>query len=176
VKVDTNHRGEALRQALKHGPSGKVLIFANTLATAVSAYEDAVAEVGENACALFHKEVSPGERSEILAAYDGGDLRVLVCTGLASRGLDFRDVAHVIQYEVATNVVEFMHRIGRTARAGKKGVATTLYTEDMSHLVDGIRGAFEESTPIDKLISRKRSFKLKLKKQRRLEDDQRIGA
>ena len=44
---------------------------------------------------------------------------MLVCTGLASRGIDFADVAHVVQYEVAPNAVEFMHRIGRTARAGK---------------------------------------------------------
>jgi superfamily II DNA/RNA helicase len=62
----------------------------------------------------------------------------LVCTGLASRGIDFLDVSHVIQYEMATNAVEFMHRIGRTARAGRGGTATSLYDDARQALVEVI--------------------------------------
>ena len=109
----------------------------------------------------------PEDRAEILAKYGRGELTALVSTGLASRGIDFADVAHVIQFEVATNAVEFMHRVGRTARAGKVGVSTTLYTNDRSELVEGLRNALSEGRPIEHLFSRKRSFKLKLKKERR---------
>mgnify|MGYP003684650693 CR=1 FL=1 len=59
-----------------------------------------------------------------------------MCTGLASRGIDFVDVAHVVQYEMATNAVEYMHRIGRTARAGREGTATALYDEMGVELVE----------------------------------------
>ena len=90
-----------------------------------------------------------------------------MCTGLASRGIDFVDVAHVVQYDVAHNAVEFMHRVGRTARAGKSGVATTLYTDDRADLIEGLRDALAEGKPIDHLFSRKRSFSLQIKKRRK---------
>mmetsp|Transcript_6430 Transcript_6430/g.12287 ORF Transcript_6430/g.12287 Transcript_6430/m.12287 type:complete len:587 (-) Transcript_6430:21-1781(-) len=164
VKIDPVHRREALKKALRHGPSGKVLIFANSPAMAESAYQDAALEIGEDSCALFHKNVMMRDRIDRLAAFDRGDLRALVCTGMASRGLDFVDVAHVIQYEVALNAVEFMHRIGRTARAGKAGAATTFYTEDRAVLIEGIRDALAEGRQVDEFFSRSRSFTLQRKK------------
>jgi len=94
-------------------------------------------------------------------------VQVLVCTGLASRGIDFTDVAHVIQYQVAPNAVEFMHRIGRTARAGKGGTTTCLYDEGTADLAELLRGATERGEPIDQLFSRKRSLRARIKKQGR---------
>ena len=91
---------------------------------------------------------------------------MLLPQGLASRGIDFVDVAHVVQYDVAHNAVEFMHRIGRTARAGKSGVATTLYTTDRAELIEGLRDALADGKPVDHLFSRKRSFALQLKKRK----------
>ena len=85
--------------------------------------------------------VAAVERARLLEQFRSGELRTLVCTGLASRGLDFVDVVHVLQYEVATNAVEFLHRAGRTARAGKAGVCTSLYTEARAELVEGLRDA-----------------------------------
>ena len=171
VKIDEGSRGRALQQALRHGPEGQALVFANSVGSAEAAMDETVAEVGVDACAYFHAGLHPDERAETLAAYGRGELRVLVCTGLASRGIDFANVAHVVQYEVATNAVEFMHRVGRTARAGRAGVSTTLYTESRADLVEGLRDALEEGRPIEHLFSRKRSFKLKLKKARRREEE-----
>jgi superfamily II DNA/RNA helicase len=182
VKIGADRRVDALRHALKHGPEGKALVFANTLKVAEEAYEEARRELGEGVCALFHGGLPPAERAELLAAYEAGGggggggggpspLRVLVCTGVASRGIDFVDVAHVVQYEVATNAVEFMHRVGRTARAGKVGTTTTLYTEDRADLVEGLRDALDGGEGIEHLFSRKRSFKLALKKRRKREEE-----
>ena len=150
--------------AIENGPSGKVLVFANTLETAEAAYEDAAAHLGEAGCGLFHAGMAAAERTAALAAFERCEPPVLVCTGLASRGLDFLDVAHVVQYDVAHNAVEFMHRIGRTARAGKPGVATALYTEEHAPLIEGLRDALLAGKPIDHLFSRKRSLRLQRKK------------
>mmetsp|Transcript_42917 Transcript_42917/g.135422 ORF Transcript_42917/g.135422 Transcript_42917/m.135422 type:complete len:266 (-) Transcript_42917:188-985(-) len=126
VRVGEESRAAALRAAVQQGPQGRTLVFANTLATA----EEAEAELrGVRTCAAFHNGVSPEERREHLAAFQQGELPVLVCTGLASRGIDFTDVAHVVQYEMAANAVEYLHRVGRTARAGRAGRAITIVTQ-----------------------------------------------
>ena len=167
IKIDGDFRAQALQQALKHGPPGKVLIFANTLEMAETAHADASLELGSDGCALFHAGLSTAERADILAAFGRAEPPVLVCTGLASRGIDFTDVAHVLQYDVAHNAVEFMHRVGRTARAGKAGIATTLYTDDRAELIEGIRDALADGSSINHLFSRKRSFTLLRKKARK---------
>ena len=175
VTVDDQSRATALRQALRHGPPGKVIVFANGVATAELAHAEVCSEVGEERCALFHGEVPPEVRARTLAAFDGAPADappVLVCTGLAARGIDFVGVGHVIQYEVATNAVEFMHRVGRTARAGREGVCTTLYTADRAELVEGLRDALADGRSVEHLFSRKRSLTLKRKKAlRRQEED-----
>jgi len=197
VKVDEDSRGTALRQALRHGPSGRVLVFANTQLTAEEAFEEVTLEEGRDEVALFHAELPVPQRALLLERFaDGGassepvrgdgQLRVLVCTGLASRGLDFQAVAHVVQFEVATNAVEFMHRVGRTARAGRSGTSTTLYTAERASLVEGLRDALTAGDPIDHLFSRKRSLTLARKKRQRRQEEgdgtgqqrqqQRVGA
>ena len=167
VKVDEGSRGAALRQALRHGPPGSALVFANTVELAREAHDEASAEAGPAAIGLFHAELPAAERARALAAFSSGEVRTLVCTGLAARGLDFSEVAHVVQFTVASNAVEFMHRIGRTARAGKPGVATTLYTQERAQLVEGLGEALGAGKPIEHLFSRKRSLTLGIKKRRR---------
>ena len=211
IKIDAATRSSALCQALRHGPGGKSLVFANSLDMAGLAYEAACRELGEKNVALFHKGLPVEERAQSLKAYESGQLQALVCTGLASRGIDFKEVAHVVQFEVATNgklrrahthtpqrfprfallalrsslcallvllvsrltcesplpsytAVEFMHRVGRTARAGQTGVTTSLYTDDRVELVEALRDALEGNHPIDHLFSRKRSFKIGIKR------------
>ena len=64
-----------------------------------------------------------------MADFKSGKLEFLVATNVASRGLDIPDVAHVINYDVPQNAEEYIHRIGRTARAGKEGRAVTFVSE-----------------------------------------------
>lgn len=166
VKVDESSRGEALRSALRHGPSGPTLIFANTVELALKAAEHAADEVGRGGVGVFHGGVLPLGRAQLLTDFNAGRLGTLVCTGLAARGLDFVGVSHVVQFTVATNAVEFMHRIGRTARAGNAGTATTLYTADRAALVEGLRDALAAGEPVEHLFSRKRSLALGIKKRK----------
>lgn len=67
-----------------------------------------------------------------------GENKILVCTDSASRGLDLPYVQHVIQAEFATNVVQYLHRIGRSSRAGRRGLATNFYDNVSEDLVNTI--------------------------------------
>ncbi|KAJ6725562.1 ATP-DEPENDENT RNA HELICASE DBP3 [Salix purpurea] len=87
-----------------------------------------------------------------------------VCTDAAARGVDIPDVSHVIQADFATSAVDFLHRVGRTARAGQHGLVTSLFTESNRDLVDAIRQAEKLGQPVETAFSRKRSFRNKLKK------------
>jgi len=69
------------------------------------------------------------QRTKTLAAFAHGWSRILIATNVASRGLDIPDVSHVVNYDLPEDVDTYVHRIGRTARAGKDGVAATLVGE-----------------------------------------------
>ncbi|MCX8069353.1 MAG: DEAD/DEAH box helicase [Thermodesulfovibrionales bacterium] len=82
-------------------------------------------ETGFNAGAL-HGDFSQAHRDEVMNKFRNGRLDVLVATDVAARGLDIQDVTHVINYSIPQNPESYIHRIGRTARAGKSGMAITL--------------------------------------------------
>lgn len=82
-------------------------------------------ETGFNAGAL-HGDFSQAHRDEVMNKFRSGRLDVLVATDVAARGLDIQDVTHVINYSIPQNPESYIHRIGRTARAGKSGMAITL--------------------------------------------------
>lgn len=64
---------------------------------------------------------------------------VLVCTDAAARGLDIPAVSHIVQADFAATAVDYLHRVGRTARAGRKGRVTSLVSEESQALADAIR-------------------------------------
>lgn len=70
---------------------------------------------------MIHKKLPLSQRTETLNKFKSAELKVLICTDLASRGLDIQDVSHVIQLDFAPNAVHVLHRTGRTARAGAAG-------------------------------------------------------
>jgi len=74
----------------------------------------------------MHGRKSQNQRQAVLRAFSGGKIRVLVATDIAARGIDVDDVSHVINYELPYEPESYVHRIGRTARAGKTGVAIAL--------------------------------------------------
>ncbi len=73
----------------------------------------------------LHGGMRQSERDRTMAAFKAGDIDVLVATNVAARGLDIPDVTHVFNYDAPQNGEEYIHRIGRTARAGKRGTAIT---------------------------------------------------
>ena len=94
-----------------------------------------------------------------------GALSAALSADAASRGLDIPDVALVIQVEFAGSAVDYLHRIGRTARAGKKGKVVNISTPQSKDLVRSVRRAIEEGRPVQDAFSRKRSFRKKIKKE-----------
>ena len=74
----------------------------------------------------MHGGKSQSQRTKALAAFDCGRTRILVATNVAARGLDITNVSHVINYDLPEDTDTYVHRIGRTARAGKTGIAATL--------------------------------------------------
>jgi ATP-dependent RNA helicase RhlE len=81
----------------------------------------------------FHGDKSQGARTEALAKFKSGKTRVLVATDLAARGIDIQALPLVINYELPRSPKDYIHRIGRTGRAGMEGEAISLITPEEQH-------------------------------------------
>jgi len=103
--------------------SGKILIFVNTKGH-VEHVARRLDRAGQPA-AYLHGGRSHGERKRALEAFREGEVRILVATDIASRGIDVLDIEHVINYDYPATKEDYLHRIGRTGRIGKKGHAVT---------------------------------------------------
>ena len=114
---------DALRQLL-YEETGQTLIFARTKRGAERIAKSLVRD-GFRA-AMIHGDRSQSQRNKALSGFQEGLYQVLVATDIASRGLHVDDVAHVINYDVPKIAEDFIHRVGRTGRAGLQGHATTL--------------------------------------------------
>jgi ATP-dependent RNA helicase RhlE len=117
--------------ALKHllaKETGRVLVFARTKRQtqriAASLNDDGFA------AAQIHGDRSQSQRNSALAGFQQGRYQILVATDVASRGIHVQDIVHVINYDLPEIAENFIHRVGRTGRAGEKGVASTLITRD----------------------------------------------
>ncbi|HEV8558007.1 MAG TPA: DEAD/DEAH box helicase [Actinophytocola sp.] len=119
---------EIVARALQAEGRGLTMIFARTKRTAQKVAED-LAERGF-AVAAVHGDLGQGAREQALRAFRSGKVDVLVSTDVAARGLDVDDVTHVINYQCPEDEDAYIHRIGRTGRAGKEGVAITLVDWD----------------------------------------------
>ena len=79
---------------------------------------------------VLHGEMSPAKRKTVMKSFRDAKIQILVASDLAARGLDVEGVTHVINYDIPHDVDWYVHRIGRTGRAGNDGVAITMYTAD----------------------------------------------
>lgn len=86
-------------------------------------------------CEAIHGDINQLKREKTLQKFRDGNVRVLVATDVAARGLDVPEISHVINYDLPSNPEEYVHRIGRTGRAGRSGVAVSFIAEDEKHLV-----------------------------------------
>jgi ATP-dependent RNA helicase RhlE len=80
--------------------------------------------------AMIHGDRSQSQRTAALTGFQRGQFRVLVATDVAARGIHVQDIAHVINYDLPDAAENFIHRVGRTGRAGERGVASTLFVRD----------------------------------------------
>lgn len=140
----------------------KTMVFVN----AASAADEIAREFNalNLRAAAFHADMSNTERSMRLKDFADGVITALVCTDSAARGVDIPGVTHVVQAEFAGNAVDYLHRIGRTARAGAAGRVTNLCLPTTANLVRAVRDAEAQGASIEGAFSRKRSFTKKHKK------------
>lgn len=122
--VDQNQKFSLLVHLLKKEHKGLVMVFCNTrrntdfLAHNLSRY-------GLNAMAI-HGGLQQNRRNQIMESFHKNQVFILVCTDVAARGLDIKNVSHVYNYDLPPSSTDYIHRIGRTARAGKEGIAVNL--------------------------------------------------
>ncbi len=119
---------ELIARALQAEGRGLTMIFSRTKRTAQKIADDLV-ERGFAAAAV-HGDLGQGAREQALRAFRSGKVDVLVATDVAARGIDIDDVTHVINYQCPEDEKTYVHRIGRTGRAGRTGVAVTLVDWD----------------------------------------------
>nr|WP_245901105.1 DEAD/DEAH box helicase [Prauserella shujinwangii] len=119
---------ELVARVLQAEGRGLTMIFTRTKRTAQKVADD-LAERGFAAAAV-HGDLGQGAREQALRAFRSGKVDVLVATDVAARGIDVTDVTHVINYQTPEDEKTYVHRIGRTGRAGKTGVAVTLVDWD----------------------------------------------
>jgi len=114
---------DALRQLL-YQEQGRTLVFARTK-RGTERLAKQLARDGF-ATAMIHGDRSQAQRNAALTSFEEGRIKVLVATDLASRGLHVQDITHVINYDLPALPEDFIHRVGRTGRAGADGLASTL--------------------------------------------------
>jgi ATP-dependent RNA helicase RhlE len=135
IRVDRAAKPEVLVEVLRNEPVDRVLIFTRTKHGA-----DKVARRLEQSgipAEAIHGNKSQGQRERALSAFRDGKVKTLVATDIAARGIDVDGVSHVVNFDVPNVPETYVHRIGRTARAGAEGIAISLCDgEEMAFLRD----------------------------------------
>jgi len=155
-------------------PPPRTLVFCRDPRAAARA-ADALRSAGLTGVVTYTAADKPADRAAVLAALAAGGPppassptspapRILVATDAAARGLDVPGLAHVVQAHFAANAVDFLHRVGRTARAGGAGRVTSLVSPASADLAGAVRGAVEGGSPLEGAFSRKRSFRRKMRR------------
>ncbi|WP_435844164.1 DEAD/DEAH box helicase [Streptomyces goshikiensis] len=119
---------ELVSRILQAEGRGLAMIFCRTKRTAADIAEQL--EKRGFASGAVHGDLGQGAREQALRAFRNGKVDVLVCTDVAARGIDVEGVTHVINYQAPEDEKTFLHRVGRTGRAGNKGIAVTLVDWD----------------------------------------------
>lgn len=135
-KVDKVRKRELLSKLISDESWSQVLVFTRTKHGANRLAEQ-LGKDGHSAAAI-HGNKSQGARTKALAGFKAGQIKVLVATDIAARGLDIDQLPNVVNYELPNVAEDYVHRIGRTARAGMSGKAVSLVCIDEDKLLAGI--------------------------------------
>ncbi|GAA5799416.1 hypothetical protein HPULCUR_004831 [Helicostylum pulchrum] len=133
----------ALRQLVQKGIKPPVLIFVQSIERAKELFHELVFD-GINV-EVIHSDRTKAQRDNIIDQFRVGKIWVLIATELMARGLDFKGVNLVINYDFPQTVASYIHRIGRTGRAGRQGEAVTYYTQEDLQYMKGVVNVMKES-------------------------------
>jgi ATP-dependent RNA helicase RhlE len=135
--VDKRRKRELLSQLIKAGDWKQVLVFTRTKHGANKLTKQLEEYSGIKSAAI-HGNKSQGARTKALADFKAGNIRVLVATDIAARGIDIDQLPHVVNFELPNVPEDYVHRIGRTGRAGMTGEAVSLVCVDEHELLRAI--------------------------------------
>ena len=123
IEVDAPRRTQLLRHLIAQRGWSRVLVFVATK-HAAEMVADKLRKAGLTA-EPFHGELSQGKRTQVLLDFKNSDVKVVVATDVAARGLDVAQLPVVVNYDLPRSAVDYVHRIGRTGRAGESGLAVS---------------------------------------------------
>lgn len=129
----------------------RLIVFAKTKATADNIYHFLCRKYGEEAVRVIHANKGQNTRINSIQAFKEGNVRVLVATDVAARGLDITDVSHVINFDIPIVIEDYVHRIGRTGRANKSGVAISFCNPAEQYYVSKIEKLIRQTISIDEI-------------------------
>lgn len=145
IKVQPTDKIQILIRLLEERPFRSAIIFTNMKATA----RDTAVDL--NAAGLrsgsIHGDLEQFERDQVMAQFRNQSLRVLVATDVAARGIDIPDLDLVVNYELPSKAEVYVHRIGRTGRAGKTGLAISMFSPKEAYKVEKI-GEYTQTKPV----------------------------
>jgi superfamily II DNA/RNA helicase len=145
VVVQEDQKRDALLALIKSQEVKNAIVFCNRKRD-VATLHTTLKKHGLNAGAL-HGDMSQPARTETLEKFKAGDIQILVASDVAARGLDVQDMSHVFNYDVPFSPEDYVHRIGRTGRAGKTGHSFTLATPNEGDLIDAIQKLINTQIP-----------------------------
>ena len=128
IEVDAGRRTQLLRHLIAQNHWSRVLVFVATK-HAAEMIADKLRKARINA-EPFHGELSQGKRTQVLADFKASRLKVVIATDVAARGLDIVQLPIVVNYDLPRSALDYVHRIGRTGRAGERGVALSFVSAD----------------------------------------------
>ena len=165
--VSDDDKRRALRQLIKQHAITQAFVFVNSK-LGCARLARTLERDGLNTTAL-HGDKSQDERLKALDAFKRGDVDLLICTDVAARGLDIKDVPAVFNFDIPYNAEDYVHRIGRTGRAGASGLALSFVSGNDNRLVVDIEKLikkkieleaieFEEDRPRERINTGRRAW------------------
>ncbi|XP_061595178.1 probable ATP-dependent RNA helicase DDX52 [Cololabis saira] len=133
----------AMRDIVRKGFLPPVLVFVQSIDRARELFHELVYE-GINV-EVIHADRTQQQRDNVVNSFRSGKIWVLICTALMARGIDFKGVNLVLNYDFPTSAVEYIHRIGRTGRAGHQGKAITFFTESDKPMLRSIANVIKQA-------------------------------
>ena len=146
--VERSHKKDLLRHVLGDKTFNRVIVFTRTKRGA-NQVSEVLAKGGIRSEAI-HGNKSQGARQRALENFRAGRTRVLVATDIAARGIDIDEISHVINFEIPNVAESYVHRIGRTARAGAQGVAISFCDSEERSFIKDIEKLIAQPIPVNR--------------------------
>ena len=146
------NRYQGIRRLIDSSPGMYAMIFCTTKRETQEVAENLIGD-GYTAAAI-HGDLSQQQRDLVMHAFRSKQVRMLVCTDVAARGIDVKDITHVIHHRLPNDLEGYTHRSGRTGRAGKTGLSWALVTNAEARKIPQLEKAIKRDIPREKFPSR----------------------